>query len=132
MQDSAKGEAMIKLSEGTVVVVAEDTRTAVRDFDSAYVASLRLAANAIEGIGTAGVPVVQSQRLIRTFNDGFGKLSEGRSSIVSAIAQLQIIHKHSNQAEVDVGCGAPWRVFTSGQLDADSNDLASAGLEGRS
>lgn len=109
---------MVKLNETTVIVVAADTRSAIKDIDIAVVSKLRLAATAIEGISEAGVPVTQSQHLIATFHEGLGKLAEGRQSLVAAVRQMQIIHKRSNQAELDVGCTAPWELFTT-SLAAD-------------
>ena len=112
---------MLKISEAAVHVVGADSRTAVAQFDEAYVASLRLAANAIDGLKASGLPVGQSQKLYRTFNESFGKLMEGRAGIVSAISQLTVVHRHSNQAEVDAGCGAPWElIFTTGQAEGDA------------
>lgn len=109
---------MFKISEAAVHVVGSDSRTAVAQFDEAYVASLRLAANAIDGLKQSGLPVGQSQRLYRTFNDSFSKLMEGRAGIVSAISQLTVVHRHSNQAETDAGCGRPWEdFFVSGEAE---------------
>lgn len=121
---------MINLTEATVVVVGADSRTAVKDLDSACVSGLRLAANAIEGIKDAGVPVGQSQRLITAFNNGFAKLTEGRKELVSAIGHMQVIHRRSDQAETDAGCGLPWGdgllFFTTGENGQQIGDQAPA------
>ncbi len=118
---------MFKISEAAVHVVGADSRSAVSEYDQAYVASLRLAANAIDGIKDAGLPVGQSQRLYRTFNDSFAKLMEGRAGLVSAISQLLVVHKHSSQAEVDAGCPRPWftEFFVSGE---NAGEVTNAGM----
>jgi hypothetical protein len=95
---------MIKLSQSAVTVVAADSRAAVADYDRNFISSLRLAANAAEGLQDSDIPAVQSQRLYQTFTESLGKQLESRKSLVNAIGQLQLIHKRSNQAETDAGC----------------------------
>lgn len=99
---------MFKLTEAAVQVVAADSRAAVAEFDETYVASLRLAANAVEGLRGSDVTAGQTQKLVRTLTESLDKLVEGRGSLVSALGQLQVIHKHSNQAETDAGCPGGW------------------------
>lgn len=99
---------MFNASESVVHVVAADSRNAVAEYDAALMAALRLAANVVDGMQGSKVPAGQSQRLYRSLNDSLGKLTEGRGMLVSAISQMQVLHKHSNQAEVDAGCAAPW------------------------
>lgn len=109
LQGLAERDAlMFNLTEAAVQVVAADSRAAVADFDDTYVTSLRLAANAVEGLRDAGVPAGQTQRLVRTLTASLDKLVEGRGNLVSALGQLQVLHKHSNQAEVDAGCPGGW------------------------
>lgn len=118
---------MFQLHEKSALAVAASSRAAVMDLDTAYVKQLRLAADAVETIQGAGIPAGQSQRLMRSFQSGFGKLVEGRSELVSAIGQLQVMQKHSNIAEVDLGCNGPWEIFfTTGQAqDGEAAQLAS-------
>lgn len=108
---------MFKLTEAAVQVVAADSRSAVAEFDDTYITSLRLAANAAEGLRDANVPAGQTQRLFRSLTESLDKIVEGRGSLVSAIGQLQILQKHSNQAEVDGGCPDDWGgvFFTTGR-----------------
>jgi len=115
---------MFKLTEAAVQVVAADSRAAVAEFDETYVASLRLAANAVEGLRGADITAGQTQKLVRTLTESLDKLVQGRGSLVSALGQLQVIHKHSNQAEVDAGCPGGWGPdkpgglwFTSATID---------------
>lgn len=112
-----EGKLMLKLTEGLVHVVAADARAALEDFDSTYVAALRLAANAVEGLKKSGLPAGQGQQLCEGFNQTFAKLVEGRDNLVANIAKLQVFHRHSNQAEVSGGCPVPWGFFVTGQAD---------------
>lgn len=110
---------MFKLTEAAVQVVAADSRSAVAEFDDTYITSLRLAANAAEGLRDANVPAGQTQRLFRSLTESLDKIVEGRGSLVSAIGQLQVLQKHSNQAETDVGCPDTWDggFFTNARLN---------------
>jgi hypothetical protein len=122
---------MFKLTEAAVQVVAADSRAAVAEFDDTYITSLRLAANAAEGLKNANVPAGQTQRLFRTITESLEKIVEGRGSLVSAIGQLQVLHKHSNQAETDAGCPGGWGdwgrghgFFTSARVDEETAESA--------
>lgn len=113
---------MFKLTEAAVQVVAADSRTAVAEFDDTYITSLRLAANAAEGLRDANVPAGQTQRLFRSLTESLDRIVEGRGSLVSAIGQLRVLQKRSNQAETDAGCPEDWGdwglgVFTTGRAD---------------
>ena len=113
---------MLKLTEAAVQVVGADSRAAVADFDDTYITSLRLAANAMEALKDANIPAGQTQRLVRSLTASLDKLVEGRGSLVSALGQLQVLHKHSNQAEVDAGCPGGWGdwltdPFTTAKVD---------------
>ncbi|MET0239365.1 MAG: hypothetical protein ABW184_05650 [Sphingobium sp.] len=112
---------MFKLTEGAAHVVAADSRTAIEDFDAAFISGMRLATNAIEGIKGAGVPAGQSQRLYKKLVESFGQLVEGRATLISAIGHLQIIHQKSNIAETDLGC--PWLMGTDAPTASASMQL---------
>lgn len=115
---------MFKLQESSARAVAARSRTAMIDVDSAYVAQLRFAAGAIEAIQGAGLPVGQSQKLMRTIQQATGKLVDGRGDLVSVMAQLLVIQKNSNIAETDLGCTTPWNMplFFTGSLEQVADD----------
>ncbi len=109
---------MINLDKAAVVVVAEEANTAVEALISAYVAHLRFSAEAIEGIRKSGLPISQHRRLIGQLLSAQTAAADWLKHTEAAISTLQVIHKHSNQAEVDAGCPTPWRdqFFTTGEI----------------
>jgi hypothetical protein len=117
---------MFKLTEAAVQVVAADSRSAVAEFDDTYITSLRLAANAAEGLRGANVPAGQTQRLFRSLTESLDKIIEGRGSLVSAIGQLQILKMRSNQAETDGGCPEDWGDLGQGFFTVGRSDEAKA------
>jgi hypothetical protein len=124
---------MFKLTEAACRVVAADSRAAVAEYDETYITSLRLAANAAEGLRDADIPAGQTQRLFRTMTESLDKIIEGRATLISAIGQLKVLHKRSSQAEVDLGCPGGWvpgepgdgsSFFTSASIDEAVAPLA--------
>ncbi len=113
---------MFDLSEAAVRVVGADSRTAIKECDTAYAASLRLAANTVEVLQDANVAAGQSQRLFRTLSDAHLQIIDSRSKLISAIDQLRIIHRHSNQAETDAGC--PWWTTPTGKAEETAAEPA--------
>ena len=114
---------MLELDEAAVVVVAAEARATVDAIDKAYVAHLRMSAEAIDGIQNSGLPMSQSAKLIRQLLDGQTAALTWRNHVQAAIATLQVIQKQSNQAEVNVGCPTPWFATASAKhghkLEAD-------------
>lgn len=116
---------MLTLTEAAIRVVGAEACETLQVIDTAYATNLRLAADAIEAIKSSGLPAIQGQRLVEGFNDGFEKAAIWRRSVTSSIARLQIIHKRSDQAEIDGGCPVPWFAdfFVTGQDDAAQEDV---------
>lgn len=111
---------MPKFEPGAVRVVASDTSAVLADFDRAYLSGLRLATSILETFDGSGMPASQSQRVYRTMQSGFDRIIEGRGEIVSVVAQLQVIQRNSNCAEVAVGCPWPWST-TTGETRSEAN-----------
>ncbi len=109
---------MINLDKAAVVVVAAEANTTVETLTSAYVAHLRFSAEAIEGIRKSGLPISQRRRLIGQLLSAQTAAADWLKHTEAAISTLQVIQKHSNQAEVDAGCAAPWsnQFFTTGEI----------------
>lgn len=95
---------MLELSQAAVHVVAGDSRASIDDLDTWIRTQLRLATHIADGLAATKLPARRSQHLLRTLHEGLGKAVESRASMVSLIDQLTIIHRQSNQAEVDAGC----------------------------
>lgn len=95
---------MLEVSEAAVRVVADDSRASIDDLDDTIRTQLRLASQIADGLKEAKLTARRSQHLLRTVHESIGKAVESRASMVSLIDQLTVIHRHSNQAEVDAGC----------------------------
>lgn len=106
---------MLTITEAAVTVVGAEARQTLQTIDNAYASNLRMAADAVEALTTSGLPAIQSQRLVENFNESFDNAVKWRRSVTSSIAKLQVIHKHSNQAETSGGCPRPWDFFTTGK-----------------
>ncbi|MGJ0238538.1 hypothetical protein ACQEPB_08485 [Novosphingobium fluoreni] len=109
---------MINLDKAAVVVVAAEANTAVEALISAYVAHLRFSTEAIEGVRRSELPISQCRRLIGQLLRAQMAAADWLKHTEAAISTLHVIHRHSNQAEVDIGCAAPWgnQFFTTGEI----------------
>ena len=99
---------MAEISKGAGVVVAEDVRATVAAFDGALLNGARMCVSVLEATQGAGVPVAQTQKLLRSISTGLSAVVDGRGEIVAAVRQMTVIKSRSNLAEVSYGCPDGW------------------------
>ncbi len=115
---------MLNLDQAAVVVVAAEAQAAVDTLDGAYVAHLRMSAEAVDGLRNSGLPIAQTGRFMTQLFEGQTAALAWRKHTQSAISTLQVIHRHSNQAEVDIGCPMPWASLQAEVSDDVPSSLA--------
>ena len=95
---------MANFRHGAGIVVAGDVRDAVAAFDGALLSGARMCVSVLEAANGAGVPIVQSQKVLRALSTGMTSVVDGRGEIVSAIRQMNAIKSASNVRMEDYGC----------------------------
>ena len=115
---------MTDLTEAAGRVIAGDMVSAFAATDRALEASLKASASMLEGTHASQLDPRTKQKLLETLHGGATQLIAGRRAMTQAHAQMVVIVRKSNLAEVDFGCwGGPRNdddgdegFFTSGAL----------------
>lgn len=104
---------MTFLTEAAGRVISSDMVAVFHSTDNALMASARATTSLLEGTAQSGLHPRAKQKLLESLSAGIAKMLEGRREMVSAHAQMVVIHRQSNIAPVGFGCwGAPSAAMT--------------------
>lgn len=99
---------MVEFKPGAGLVVAGDVQSAMSSVDAAILNQARLCASFIEATTGTNLPVVQSQKVIKSLTTSMSAVADGREEMVSAVRHLTAIKDRSNLVMEDYGCPTPW------------------------
>lgn len=95
---------MYSVTEQIGKVVVADSQASVASLNSAVVAQARMCATILEAATAAKLPIGAVQGVLDSLSTGMAHLVASRSTMVTALRELNTIKTSSNLGDVDFGC----------------------------
>ena len=95
---------MLNIQDNIGMLVANETKGALRAIDDAILTKLRLCTTLVEAFEEANLPVGPSQKLLQSIATGLNHIVAGRGEIAHTVRTLTAIKSGSSLQETSYNC----------------------------